>query len=316
MFIKRVIYSTYKAIKPINSKFKRNYIKLRYKHTINDLNLYKAEEYDEKGIYITVKITSLKKYKKRRKNQVFDKQGILLYEYRGEYKYNIIQIIQYGLEEYGYYIHNKDGIHLDNAKKIGNWIIDRFDREAYMWKVEFDYLNKNVGCNLKGPWCSALSQGQGISLLCRLYDIDKNYEYEEIVRLAIKLFKIPVEEGGILNNFNGFDIYEEYPTNPSSFTLNGFMYSLFGLYDAYKTFNLVEAKELFDIGINSLINILPFYDDSRMSYYDLAHITSPNRKPTQNSKYHIIHIKLLQGLMSIFPNETFEFYINRWKNIV
>lgn len=46
----------------------------------------------------------------------------------------------------------------------------------------------------------------------------------------------------------------------------------------------------------------------------LTIITAPLRKPTQNSKSHLIHIKLLQNLCSIIDNKTIRFYAEKWSN--
>ena len=49
---------------------------------------------------------------------------------------------------------------------------------------------------------------------------------------ALSLFSVPSSEGGFLASFLGrVPWYEEYPTDPPTFVLNGFMYSLMGLVD-------------------------------------------------------------------------------------
>lgn len=55
--------------------------------------------------------------------------------------------------------------------------------------------------------------------------------------LAAKLLEINVKDGGVLLEGNGLYWLEEYPTTPSSYTLNGFIYSLFGIYDLYQVTN-------------------------------------------------------------------------------
>lgn len=48
----------------------------------------------------------------------------------------------------------------------------------------------------------------------------------------ILCFRVHSSEGGVLATFlNKFHWYEEYPTKPPSFVLNGFIYSILGLYD-------------------------------------------------------------------------------------
>ena len=49
--------------------------------------------------------------------------------------------------------------------------------------------------------------------------------------------------------------YEEYPTTKGNYTLNGFMFTLVGLYDYYKVTGNELAKELYDDGIETLKEI-------------------------------------------------------------
>lgn len=46
---------------------------------------------------------------------------------------------------------------------------------------------------------------------------------------------------GVLNKFAGvYSWYEEYPTTPGSFVLNGFIYSLLGLHDLLETERIAQ----------------------------------------------------------------------------
>jgi len=59
------------------------------------------------------------------------------------------------------------------------------------------------------------------------------------------------------------DRYEEYPTTPPLFILNGFIYSLFGLYDLAQVSQgqtKVTAQQLYSDGMKSLKVMLPLYD--------------------------------------------------------
>lgn len=70
--------------------------------------------------------------------------------------------------------------------------------------------------------------------------------------------------------------YEEYPTKPSSFVLNGFIYSLIGLYDLMMlapTQQVKEATALFDQGMDSLKRLLLAFDNGSGTNYDLRHFT-------------------------------------------
>lgn len=82
---------------------------------------------------------------------------------------------------------------------------------------------------------SAMGQGQAISLLSRaFYHSGGNIQYLNTAWAALKPFKVYSENGGVLSEFmNKHPWFDEYPTIPPIFILNGFMYSLIGLYDLY-----------------------------------------------------------------------------------
>ena len=106
-----------------------------------------------------------------------------------------------------------------------------------------------------------------MSVLTRAYLLTRQEEYLSAASRALSLFHFPtyrskveigVEGGslGVTSKFMGQQVwYEEYPTEPSTFILNGFMYSLFGLYDLWQTAEAAgkpepakEAKTLFQEG--------------------------------------------------------------------
>lgn len=97
-------------------------------------------------------------------------------------------------------------------------------------KVTFVFITFIYSCRL-----SAMGQGQAISLLSRaFYHSGGNEVYLNTAYAALKPFKVLSKNGGVLSEFmNLYPWYEEYPTVPPIFILNGFMYSLIGLYDLF-----------------------------------------------------------------------------------
>lgn len=131
---------------------------------------------------------------------------------------------------------------------------------------------------LKQGWYSAMGQGHAISLLARAYyHSNGNAKYLRAAVNGMKPFRVPSRQGGVLAKFMGkYDWYEEYPTTPASFVLNGFIYSLLGLYDLNATAptNLSrEAGQLFEQGMTSLKKMLLLFDTGSGSIYDLRHVT-------------------------------------------
>lgn len=125
-----------------------------------------------------------------------------------------------------------------------------------------------------------------------------------------------VEEGGLTADFFGHPFYEEYPTTPANYTLNGFMFTLFGLYDWSVVDPESEAGRLYREGRDALICALPFYDQGNTSAYHLGQLFNPPRKVHSSAHYHTVHIRLLRELHTIEPNPILEFYAKRWQSYI
>jgi len=104
------------------------------------------------------------------------------------------------------------------------------------------------------PWISCLAQGSAISVLCRAYQITQQKEFLDAAKLAIGPFKVDVEHGGLVAKDIQKNIYyEEYPFPGKTYhVLNGWLTSLFGLYDLYRITKSTEVKALFDQGVHTL----------------------------------------------------------------
>lgn len=77
-------------------------------------------------------------------------------------------------------------------------------------------------------------------------------------------------------NLGKYDWYEEYPTKPASFVLNGFIYSLLGLYDLNATAPphlTKDVQNLYNQGMVSLKKMLVLFDTGSGTIYDLRHFT-------------------------------------------
>lgn len=170
---------------------------------------------------------------------------------------------------------------------------------------------------LEPGWYSAMGQGQAISLLVRAYVASKDRTYIEAAGKALDIFDIPSSKGGVLAKFlDSLDWYEEYPTTPSSHVLNGFIYSLIGLYDLKEMATGIvkdKATDLYDKGMRTLKAMLPMFDSGTGTFYDLRHITAglaPNRARWD---YHKVHIKQLYLLIEIEGDPLFRDTLRRWK---
>ncbi|XP_031641142.1 D-glucuronyl C5-epimerase B [Contarinia nasturtii] len=171
---------------------------------------------------------------------------------------------------------------------------------------------------LKQGWYSAMGQGHAISLLARAYyHSNGDSKYLKAAINGLKPFRIPSRQGGVLAKFMGkYDWYEEYPTTPASFVLNGFIYSLLGLYDLNATAPLNLSREaaiLFDQGMISLKKMLLMYDTGSGSVYDLRHITLGLEPNIARWDYHATHVNQLLLLATIDRDPLISRVADRWR---
>ncbi|NXC04473.1 GLCE epimerase, partial [Orthonyx spaldingii] len=172
--------------------------------------------------------------------------------------------------------------------------------------------------SLDPGWYSAMAQGQAMSTLVRAYLLTKEPAFLGAALRATAPYKLPAEQRGVKAVFmDRHDWYEEYPTSPSSFVLNGFMYSLIGLYDLKETAGEKLGKEaqlLYERGMESLKAMLPLFDTGSGSVYDLRHFTLGTAPNLARWDYHTTHINQLQLLATIDDAPIFKEFAKRWKS--
>lgn len=169
--------------------------------------------------------------------------------------------------------------------------------------------------DLAPGWYSAMGQGHAISVLARAYHHSGGDErYLKSALAGLKPFQVLSENGGVLAKFmNTYHWYEEYPTNPPSFVLNGFIYSLLGLYDLMTIVPQNEDVELlYRNGMISLKEMLLFYDMGSVTSYDLRHITLGVAPNLARWDYHATHINQLLLLGTIDNEPLFVRTAERW----
>ena len=187
------------------------------------------------------------------------------------------------------------------VQSAADWLIRAQDAKGG-WPVSVKRVlsNKLV---LSPGWYSAMGQGQAMSCLCRQYQVTKRREYLDAAVRATRPFRVAAADGGVLAKFMGvLPWYEEYPTVPSAFVLNGFIYSLLGLYDVGETAGEEagrEARALFDDGLKSLVTMLPLFDLGGRTSYDLRHVALQSEPRVARWDYHSVHVGQLLYLGTI-----------------
>ncbi len=243
----------------------------------------------------------------------FDRNGVPLLDYHGEIgkQYNPISISQYGLAHFNIYKKTKNQENLTKSIKQADWLVNNLKKNkkgVWVWMHNFDWEYRE---RLKSPWYSALAQGSGISLLVRIYNKTKQEKYLKTAKKAFLSLKVSIKNGGVLYKDKNNNYWlEEYLVNPPTHVLNGFIWTIFGVYDYWLLTQSKEAKELFDNCILTLKENLHKYDIDFWSLYEqsgtkLKMITSPF--------YHRLHIVQLKILYGLTKEDVFKKYYLKWK---
>lgn len=213
-----------------------------------------------------------------------------------------IAIFQYGLGAYDIYIETRKKEYLKRFYNAVEWAVKNQQKNG-SWNT-FEYENT------VNPY-SSMAQGEGASLLLRAFVESKNIKYKKCAYNAIKFMMKDVKNNGCTSYNDGDVILKEFPNKPA--VLNGWIFSLFGLYDLLLIENNQEIKKFYNNSIITLTKMLPKYDLKYWSKYDLG-------KKIASPFYHRLHVELLKVLYDLNGNEAFIEYAKKFdkyqKNIL
>ncbi len=166
---------------------------------------------------------------------------------------------------------------------------------------------------LHPPWPSAMAQGRVLSVLTRAWQCTSDAKYIASARRGLAAFSVPIEQGGIVDAYDGLATYEEYPAQPAPHVLNGMIFALFGLWDMIRArADDARIAEIFERGVATVEALLPLYDTGWWSLYDLYHLEVPTPRNPATAHYHDIHIKQLRVMHAITGREPFARFASRW----
>lgn len=183
------------------------------------------------------------------------------------------------------------------------------DEKYAIWWHHYD----EVKYNISAPWASAMAQGEIISFYLRMYQINNN---ESLLQTAIKAFNflnnVEYENKGVRRYLeNGTIWLEEYPSNPPSFVLNGFIYAVFGLFDLYRVTKNNQVKALLNQCIESLKTNIDKFDTGYWSRYDLYKKELVRYYYQKN-----VHVPQLEILYKLTGEKVFKKYSIKWAKTI
>jgi len=252
-----------------------------------------------------------------------DAQGIPYVMYETGKSYNTTTISLFALRAYDRFLEHGRARDKDEFLHLANWIATNQTETCGCWYHDFDFIYPLLNETIHKPWTSAMTQGLAISVMARAYVVTHEARYLETAERGLLPFSRKVEQRGVARSLWIFanaeentatQFYEEYPTEPHpTYTLNGFMFSLIGLYDLSRLPN-ARAEALFQQGLRGLRIVVPHYDLGDGSSYDLVHLTSPPHPVHRDVGYHLVHITLLNALGSATGDSRLLWYRDQWNS--
>jgi heparosan-N-sulfate-glucuronate 5-epimerase len=243
----------------------------------------------------------------------FDSDGIPLLNYHGKIglQYNPIAIAQWGLGNFNLFLCSKADEFLGKSLTAADWLVQHLEPNSFgipVWNHDFEWEYRTP---LKAPWYSGLAQGQGISLLVRVWQETGEAEYLHAASSAFISFTKPVQEGGItFRDRDGNIWFEEYIVSPPTHILNGFIWAAWAVYDYFLATGEETARLLFNQALQTLRHNLDRYDLAFWSLYE----QSGTRLPMVASPfYHRLHIAQLRVMHRLTGDDLFVQYADRWQ---
>ena len=221
--------------------------------------------------------------------------------------YNPGLVALYGISLFDHYLSEGKEDDKERFFRQAGWLVShlRRDRGIGVWEYRFDLST----FGLTAPWVSALAQGLGLSALSRAYALSPDPQYLESAKAALGTFRLSVAHGGVRREeADGSVWFEEYPSDPPSLVLNGFIYALFGLLDHHRTFADAEAKIFYNEGVATLERHLHCFDTGFWSFYSY-----PRRMLADLHYHRDIHIPQLLALHRHTTIPLFAETAERWE---
>jgi heparosan-N-sulfate-glucuronate 5-epimerase len=169
---------------------------------------------------------------------------------------------------------------------------------------------------LEAPWHSALAQGEAASLLVRSAEVLGRVDLLELADSAVTALLDPDSE--LVAVTPEGPVLQEYPTTPPAHVLNGWITSLWGIFDVARSAERSGAADAartagaaFDAGVSTLAARVGRYRTPiGWSRYDLyphpiTNVASPS--------YHRLHIGHLRTLNELAPRDVFVEVADEWE---
>lgn len=221
-----------------------------------------------------------------------------------------------------------DGAFHYNPTTVAQWGLGGYARGDYAlaqkaceWLVEWQHPNGGFPLtfrhtvsgqyDLAPPWYSAISQGNAMSLLSRMYALTGNPLYRMAAKHALHLLDKPVAQGGLRSELNGGVWFEETPADPPNHIFNGSVFALLGIGDCaehcgYGSELWTEGEASLRANINAHIVWAPFHESAPSNLPDPWGVYDLRATPNYLGRFYMqLHCELIEEMAARTGHATY-----------
>ncbi len=250
--------------------------------------------------------TGISEASARDTNFVRDADNVILTVWDGESFYHPVGMTHKLFALIDIYHRTGDTALLQLAQKYMARMIQEamtFDSAMY-FPYNMDYkVHQRDDALLTAPWFSGMAQGEALGVFVRMFRITEDSTFLDLSHKIFNSFlrlRTDNRPWTVFRDSCGCYWVEEYPTEPPSMTLNGFIFAIYGLYDYYLLTTDPQAEMILKASLSTIKNYLPlFRRTGQISLYNLHFRRF-------DVHYHLIHIDQLQDLARMTGDPFFE----------
>jgi hypothetical protein len=144
---------------------------------------------------------------------------------------------------------------------------------ARLFPYDFEFSANPATPVLHPGWVSAIAQGSALSAFGRLYALTQDPAWLVAGRQVLGSFSISQNDGGFVTHEGGVTWFQEYPTTPASYVLNGHLAAVIALYQWADLTHDPEAMRVADAGLAGARTLLTKFEvplpQGMLTSYDL-----------------------------------------------
>lgn len=242
---------------------------------------------------------------------------VVKFPHEQRYRFNPTLIAAEGLAAHASFYFDGSNKSETLFRSTSSWLIDNIQVRSTsndrfgVWL--YNYPWKSIpGYYCEPPWASSLAQGLGISLLLRFAYIFQSSRAYKVANLAFRSFFYTLEQGGVISlSSDGLPIPEEYACAKRGTPLNGWIFSILGIYEYAKFTGDIDAWSCYKSFIKSLASKIRKYD-RRIAFVHWTRYDNKAR-PVADRRYHRTHVSQCEVLFSITHNVEFARLYKEWQ---